>query len=257
VSARRVVLLGASNLTLGFPHVAGRLVAGWSEPLHVFAAHGHGRSYGTWSRVLVRSLPGIVQCGLWNDLRQTRATESPISALVTDVGNDLLYGASPGTIVNWVSQCLDRLADERAEIVVTLLPLASVLRLSAWRYHLTRICFFPGRGPAWGEMRERAHELNDRLRTLAEAHGAHVVEPPLDWYGFDPIHVHRGRRREAWQRILSGWPSFQGANAASGLSWSQSLRLLGAPPAERRWLGWARRAGQPAFRLGSATVSLY
>ena len=44
-----------------------------ARPLDVLAAHGHGRSYGNWSRVLVRALPGI---GVeeWRDPREIRSS---------------------------------------------------------------------------------------------------------------------------------------------------------------------------------------
>ena len=257
MSVRRVVLLGASNLTMGLPRVVGRLRAGWSEELHVFAAHGHGRSYGAWSRVLVRSLPGIVNCDLWPDLERSAAADAPVSALVTDVGNDLIYGSSPENIAGWVEQCLEKLADRRAEIVLTLLPMESVRRLSAWRYHLTRMIFFPGGGPAWADMQGQAAELNERLRQVGAAVGAHVVEPPGEWYGFDPIHVRHSLRNEAWGRILSGWPSFDAGRTGAGVSLTESLRLLAGRPAERRLFGRHQRAAQPSQRVGNVAVAIY
>ncbi|HEY5315121.1 MAG TPA: hypothetical protein VIK18_21495, partial [Pirellulales bacterium] len=53
---RRLVLLGASNLTRGLAPVLQTAAQLWDEPLDILAAAGHGRSYGATSRVLVRSL---------------------------------------------------------------------------------------------------------------------------------------------------------------------------------------------------------
>ncbi len=107
MTARRVVLLGASNLTRGVSTVIETAAAYWGRPLEVFAALGHGRSYGAASSVMGRELPGIVQCGLWEDLRRQGAAAT--AALITDVGNDLLYGAPPEVIADWVQQCAERL----------------------------------------------------------------------------------------------------------------------------------------------------
>jgi hypothetical protein len=254
---RQVVLLGASNLTLSLGRIVGALQSGWNEELHLLAAHGHGRSYGKWSRVLLRSLPGIVECDLWAGLEQRPTAEAPLSALVTDVGNDLIYGSTPDQIAGWVEQCLERLAARRAEIVLTLLPMESVQRLSAWRYHLTRMCFFPGSGPAWPIMQERAADLNERLRNLAAAYGAHVVDPPGEWYGFDPIHVRRGRRDEAWNTVFSGWQSFDAVRNGVAISLAQALRLIAGRPAERRFLGRGQHCTQPSQRVGNVRVSIY
>ena len=117
----RAVLLGASNLRMGFPWVLSRLRAGAGGPVEVIAALGHGRSYGTWSRLLwVRQLPGIAGCGLWTDL--DRRASLPTLALITDVGNDLLYGAPVPEIAGWVEACLERLRERQVEAILTLLP---------------------------------------------------------------------------------------------------------------------------------------
>ncbi|MGE3316911.1 MAG: hypothetical protein AB7O26_17480 [Planctomycetaceae bacterium] len=254
---RRIVLLGASNLTQSFPRIVGRIGGAWDGPLFVYAAHGHGRSYGRWSRVLVRSLPAITACGLWQDLDRDGNIDAPMSALITDVGNDLIYGSTPETISGWVAECCRRLAERRAEIVLTLLPMASVERLSAFRYHLTRAIFFPGSGPAWGDMQTRARELNARLLELGRHFDAHVIEPRGEWYGFDPIHVRRGARDAAWREILSRWPSFDAGRIGTPLRWNQGLHLLARPPAERRLLGRHQKAPQPSYQFGPVAVGLY
>jgi hypothetical protein len=84
----RVVALGASNLTRGFQTVVSTARGAWGPEVEVFGALGHGRSYGARSRFTVRSLPGILESELWNDL----SALPPVATrgLVTDVGNDIL-----------------------------------------------------------------------------------------------------------------------------------------------------------------------
>ncbi len=91
-----VVLLGASNLTRGISTVVGMARGIVGEPSEFLIAMGHGRSYGQRSSVLGRSLPGITQCGLWEALRHARG---PTSALITDIGNDVIYGVPVETIL--------------------------------------------------------------------------------------------------------------------------------------------------------------
>src|SRR5262249_46912085 len=87
-AVRRVVLLGASNLTLGIGTVLGSAANVWGSPLEVLAALGHGRSYGRATSVMGRQLPGIRECGLWPALGVDG--QLPTAALVTDIGNDVL-----------------------------------------------------------------------------------------------------------------------------------------------------------------------
>src|SRR5262245_404522 len=100
----RIVALGASNLTRGFHTIVATARSMTGPDTEVVAALGHGRSYGMASRLLVRTLPGILQSGLWHQLEVLPA--APTRALVTDVGNDVLYGMSADRIVTWVDEAV-------------------------------------------------------------------------------------------------------------------------------------------------------
>ena len=156
----RVVLLGASNLAIGLPVVLRQLFAGLPRPLDIFAACGHGRSFCTWSRVLFRGLPGIDRCRLWTDLDHTAGPALQTLALVSDIGNDLMYGASPEQITRRVESCLKLLGDQGAQLAVVRLPLARVEQLSSLRYHATKALFFPRSGGSWPEMLRKTSRLS-------------------------------------------------------------------------------------------------
>jgi hypothetical protein len=246
-------LLGASNVTLGFGVLTRLIRAGFDGPVDIRAALGHGRSYGVWSSVVVRGLPSIVGCGLWDDLRA--APPAPTYALLTDVGNDLMYGFPPDRIAGWVETCLNRLAEVDARVVMTRLPIARVEKLSAWRYHTTRASFFPRHRPiAWDNMLGRVRELDERVTAAARSCGATVVTPPLEWYGFDPIHIRWTRRAPAWSQILAEWPGFHvGANSRK----ASPLPLLGRMPQRYRLCGRDATTPQPVVIRDDVTLSLY
>ncbi len=111
VPPQRVVILGASNVLRSISTVLATAERLRGQPLDFLAAAGHGRSYGLTSRVLGRSLPAIRACALWETI--FRRPQVPTVSLVTDVGNDLLYGASVETIASWVEECLTKLAGIR------------------------------------------------------------------------------------------------------------------------------------------------
>ena len=258
--AKRIVLLGASNLTRGISTV---IETAWSlcgSPLEVLAALGHGRSYGLTSRVLGRELPGIRRFGLWDDLASRPPAET--AALVTDVGNDLLYGASVREILGWVRESLDRLTAQQARTVLTLLPLESVRGLSDWRYLLLRTCTFPRCRARRLDILDAAIELNAGLKQLAVERGVSIVEQRAQWYGFDPIHIRLVHWRDAWREILAPWSDAPQSAPAQSCpvrgSMTRWLYLRSLPPLERRLFGRARRALQPSGRLrDGTTIALY
>ena len=255
--SRRIILLGASNLTMGLPRLVRAFAAGFDGPLEICAALGHGRSYGMWSRVLYRELPGIVDCGLWPALATSSEQPDKTLGLITDVGNDLLYGAEVSQIAEWVETCVTRMKGDDADVVLTSLPTDCVDRLGPWRYYPIRKLLFPNSRISLEEIRRRAHELNELVLELGRQHGATVVELPGKLYSFDPIHFRHPRRSEAWRRILCGWSEFPPetpTHLASPAAW---FRLSRIQPELRRVFGRERRTDQPVFDRGRVKVSLY
>ncbi len=215
-SRQSVVILGASNVRLGLSTIVKSLTSTIDGPVDLFVVGGHGRSYGLWSWIPFRGLPGIVECGLWESLGAAGTGPPAASdasgprplALVTDVGNDLLYGVEVPQILAWVEACLERLRRLGAEVILTLPPVSRLQRLSNWRYLATRTVFFPTSRVSWPDMLARVRALDEGLRGLGRRDGVRLVEPPLEWYGVDPIHIRCTLRRMAWDRIFSHWPEF-------------------------------------------------
>ncbi len=256
IARRRVVLLGASNLTNGFAAAVRRLRQMFQEPLEILAAYGHGRSYGTRSLVFGRMLPGIEGCGLWAELASRRPL--PTSALVTDIGNDILYQAPVDSITEWVASALDRLARYDAQIAITELPVVNLPRLRSWQYTLLRSVLFPKCELSFGEVRSRAEALNERLHALARQRRLTIVSQRAEWYGLDPIHVLKRHEREAWRAFLAPLASPRVATSAtadqgprSGLRSVSGYSLV----PERRWLfGREQCRRQPSCRWPDGTT---
>jgi hypothetical protein len=255
-AARRVVLLGASNLTKGIATVLETAYRTWGRPLEVHTALGHGRSFGLTSSVLGRQLPGILECGLWRVLADSPAI--PTAGLVTDIGNDLLYGQPVEQIAEWVRECLDRLATLKARTVVTLLPVENLPSLSRARFRLMRTLFFPHSRLTLDDVAQRAHTLNDRVRRLALDRGCGLIVQRASWYGFDPIHIKLRQRPIAWREILAHWSETAPVDRPARGTLARTLYLRSRVPERRRVLGFEQRGRQPAGRLNDGTtVAIY
>ena len=243
----RVVLLGASNLRL----VSAKLIAtartALGGPLEVFIASGFGRSYGLRSAIPWRSLPGILECGLWQSLEEPSTL--PTFAFVTDVGNDLVYSRTPEQLMQWVTTCVDRLQRCEAQMVFTSLPLHSIHGLSIGRYKIFQRIFFPDCNLSVETLRLRAEETNKRLLQLTKERDCHTIEVPGSWYGFDPIHYHRRHYGELSKRIAAAWAGSPVEQKCRNLPWKKRFAFERATPQQWWSRGRERATEQPAVVL--------
>ncbi len=252
--AGRFVVLGASNVSRGLARLATALRSRVAGPADLFVAAGHGRGYGVNTRVAWRRLPSILASGLWRALDR-EAAAAP-AALVTDVGNELLYGLGVTAVATAIREAVERLRDRGGRVAITGLPLASIAGVGAARYRLMRTVYVPGCQLALGELREAARWLDDELRAIAADTGATFIEQPGDWYGFDALHVRRSRLDELWERVGDAWglPAATGRPQPSLAEWA----VIGSRAAEVRSLaGRTLFTRQPVVARSGLRVWMY
>jgi len=262
-----VVAIGASNLSRGLSRLV-TVANQWANgPVDLAVAAGHGRSFGANSRVWNRRLPSVLGCGLWRSLDRlladNTAADRPRVAVVTDIGNDLLYGFSVEQLAGWVEETLVRLRQRGFRVAITRLPLASVAGVGSFRYRLLKTLFVPGCPLALEQIKERSATTDQAVVSLAAAQSATLIDQPADWYGFDAIHVRRRQLAELWWSAVAAWettdtvarPTTVLPPAHSWLTWAR----VGAAAAEVRSLSQMMRfTPQPAEQLPDSTrVFLY
>ena len=225
----RVVALGASNLTRGFQTVVSTARRTWGPNVEVLAALGHGRSYGAPSRLIVRTLPGILQSDLWYQL--SSLPPAVTLGLVTDIGNDILYGFSATQTLAWAEEAVDRLQQFTKDVVLTDLPLVSIRRLSNAKFLLFRSVLVPQCRLSLAQAVDATERVNYGLASLAAARGLRFFQLKPQWYGFDPIHIRPLLWRSAWQEILCG----EARGTQDPASWREGWRLYFMRP-QRQWL---------------------
>jgi hypothetical protein len=250
------VLLGASNLTRGIATVLETARRLWGRPLDVQAALGHGRSYGRPSSVFFRELPGILESGLWRALSASQ--DIPTAALVTDIGNDLLYEEPVEQIAQWIDECLTRLKALDARIAITLLPIENLPTLSPRRFEFFRRLYVPRCRLSLSAVVERVHQLNALVAELAARHDIAGVPQNGRWYGLDPMHITLASRRHAWREIMASWCDDAELPPPAPWSLAYGAYLQTLRPERRRVWGAERYAPQPAAVLrDGTTISLY
>lgn len=203
-STNRIILLGASNLTLSLRLVIYLMQQRFGGPSEILTAVGHGRAYGVSSQMLGRGLPGIADCGLWRQLDSMEPRQTV--ALLTDIGNDILFGVAPERILRVVEWCITRLQQQSAQIVVTNLPMASIESLSAWRYKFFRTIFYPSSRMSRDETVHCARAVHAGLLELASRLHFTLYEPEPHWFGMDGIHVSYWQRKAFYRDVLQQFP---------------------------------------------------
>ena len=226
--------------------------AEWGADVELLAALGHGRSYGGRSQFVGRSLPGILESGLWPQL--SRMPPAPTLGLITDVGNDILYGYRPPQILAWVNEAVDRLQRHGAEVVITGLPAVGQSDISNRRFMFFRSILFPRCRLSFAEVAASAAQVNEGLEALASRRSLRLVRLRREWYGLDPIHIRPSLWRAAWQEILCGSGELRQFDRRRG----EGARLYVMRP-ERQWVfGIPAGSPQRGVRMrGGGSVWLY
>ncbi len=242
-----VVLLGASNMALGWPCLMRCVFRRLPQPVHVLTAHGMGRAYLASSRFGVRVLPAIRDCGLWKRLPDD---PPPQAALISDIGNDLAYGQSPHAVALAVADIAARLQRHSGcSISVVRPPAQSLQKLSPFRYRLLRSLLFPTCRLSLSALLAAVQDLDERLQKIS---GIDLVASDPAWYGADPIHMMRRCRVAAFTAYLDPW-SFRERTPAR-----PHRQLLRRPtPEETRFPGFRRTVQQPSICTKHGTVSAW
>jgi hypothetical protein len=249
-SRARVVLIGASNMSRGFAVLSELCRRAWG-PVEMIAAVGVGRSYGMTTRILGRTLPSVLDCGLWQEIG--RSSAGPTVAIVGDIGNDLLYGQDVSTVLRWVEECVARLRAAGARIVMTSLPPTSG-DISRTRFFLFRKLLFPSSPLEYEAVAKLVPALDAGVRAIAARNGVALVELRREWYGFDPIHIRLRQCREAWSEIVAAAAPVAPCGPLGVL---QYVRPYLRRPEWQRLLGVEMRRRQPYHMADGTTVALF
>jgi hypothetical protein len=268
-----IILLGASNLTLGWKHVLKALQTTVPGPLDLRVSLGLGRSYVDWSGFMLRRLPGIIDCGLWDSLQSTsgstarvpatddvqsrglQSSDRPPLVLVTDLGNDIVYMHSPEKIFEAASRCIRRIQQWRpdARIVMTGLPLASLDSVGPVRFVIVRSILFPGCLMPLQEIYDKSRVLNKLVQDFAAQNNFPFVEPQAEWYRADPIHVIPPLREQVFRQFFSHWQM-----SPPSIAEVASLPVARLPTSAIRTVaGFRRQASQPVFHSSELTISAW
>jgi hypothetical protein len=257
-SSPLVLVFGASNVRRGLVSLINEVNFCYGSRWDLVIVAGHGRSYGASTSVLGRRLPGIRQA-VWRD--HFSGHHSARYALLTDFGNDLFYGATIFQLQQWIEESLTILHREKVKLTMTGLPLEAIQGCQKAKFFLLRTIFFPKTKLKFCDAIRGAETLDEVIRALSKTYRASYIQPSLQWYGVDPIHIRRDCYADAWKAFLRSDEMKKSAEKSRENNDSQfhfdsrwkylqiALKLFLIRAHQQSWLMIDRSMKQPALRI--------
>jgi hypothetical protein len=198
-------------------------------------ASGPGRAYCTSGGLLNVSYPPIYVSDIFEVARDKSESGYRVVALVTDIGNDIMYGVSIEKILETIQQVFSRLQSINAEIFYTTLPGAFEKRNHPIRFCILRSLLFPRSTVTYDEATAGIIKVNRFLKESTGKYG-HLIPDMNRYLGFDKIHYGWLRAHSAWSHIAKPILKTLGVNMASEITlagmirsyWEEFRRVVGS-----------------------------
>ena len=196
-----LILLGASNLSRGcFAFAEYMKACLYPHPVEVLIASGPGRGYCAPGGLLNITYPPIGSSDLFEVAQKKSEAGYQVIALVTDIGNDIMYDVYAERLIETIQQIFDRLQSMNAEIFYTTLPVAFEKKVHPAWFYILRSLLLPFSRVSYNTATAGIIAVNQFLRKSTSLH-CHWI-PDMDRYlGFDEIHYGRLRAHHAWSHV--------------------------------------------------------
>lgn len=213
-----LVLLGASNLSLGWFALARHMQACLHpRPMEFMVAAGPGRAYRASGGLLNIVYPPVQSSEIFEAARRKSESGYRVIALVTDIGNDIMYGVSAEQLIGTIQQVFDQLRSVHADIFFTTLPAAFERGIHPIRFYILRTLLLPASRVSYDEAMAAIIQVNQYLREAASQEG-HLIPDVDRFLGFDEIHYGWLRAQHAWSHIAGVMLGFLGCPISSAIT---------------------------------------
>jgi hypothetical protein len=220
------IFLGASNLARGYTALEKCLVRCLvPHPVEILHAMGPGRGYcaeGGWLNI---RYPSIGSSGILEAARERAQKAQQVTALITDIGNDIMYGVPVSEITACLNTLFKKFDAIDAEVFVNPIPLDFSKDVSKCQFRLLRSVFYPHSAIDYGGARQAVDAINKFLRDSADGR-IHLLPSAKDFCGVDKIHYSVFLGHKAWSLVATEMLSSLPAKQAGKIGWSSTLHSL-------------------------------
>ena len=196
-----LILLGASNLSRGsFAFSRYMKACLYPRPVEVLIASGPGRGYCASGGLLNVNYPPICSSDIFEVARNKSRSGNEVVALVTDIGNDIMYNVSAERLIETIQQIFTKLESMNAQIFYTTLPIAFEKGVHPIWFYVLRSLLLPFSRVSFEEATAGIIETNKFLRG-STAERCHLISDMDEYLGFDEIHYGWLRSHRAWSHV--------------------------------------------------------
>ena len=222
-----LILLGASNLSRGCfalsRYMKARLCP---RPVEVLIASGPGRGYHTSGGLLNVNYTPICSSDIFEVAQKKSESGCRIVALVTDMGNDIMYGVSAEQLIATIQQVFDRLRSMNAEIFYTTLPVAFEKGVHPIWFYILRSLLLPFSRVSYDKATAGIIAVNQFLKKCG-TENCYLVSGMDRYLGYDEIHYGWFRAHSAWSHLARVMLSTLGVETAKAITLPKMLQSYG------------------------------
>lgn len=222
------VCLGASNLARGRRALTHCLEINLHpRPARFLYAHGPGRGYCAWGGVLHVVYPPIGASRVLDAAREKAEKASHVVALVTDIGNDIMYDIPVETITACLDRIFQQLSGLNARILVTPIPSYFETDLGELSFRCLRGIFYPRSKVDHGQAVLAIQRINKFLGH-AVSENVSLISGLENFMGWDKIHYSLLKSHLAWSRIAAEMLRGLNLDHAKGIGFRGMLGSFGS-----------------------------
>ncbi len=163
---------------------------------------GPGRGYCAEGGIFNITYPPIGSSEIMESAKKRAEGARKVIALITDIGNDIMYGVPVDEITACLNTVFQKLDTIEAEVFVHPIPLNFSEDVSKLQFRVLRSIFYPNSVIDYNKAAEAVTTVNDFLRAKAGGR-IHLLPSAKDFCGVDKIHYSIFHSHKAWSRVVA------------------------------------------------------
>jgi hypothetical protein len=195
------ILLGASNLARARFGLNQYLENSFSNSISTSIASGPGRAYCVSGGIFGLNYPPLKTSKIINAGREESSNYSQTIALISDIGNDIMYGVPIQKLIQDLEKSIRDLSDFCSHVFTVPIPCKKIENLSHWQINALKRFLFPTCQLSPGQIISSIQTVNQLLSEINTPKFT-LLKTMDDCIGWDRAHYDLSKMHIAWNKII-------------------------------------------------------